>query len=140
MRSASTQAPSRMRQLGRRHGDADRCEVISLGDDIFAFCVGRHVALCQPSRQRLSFVGRDARRFCRAGRGVSVVARSRIITAMTKRDALNVLEQKGLSGGLTPASCWPLVSGSGPEAKRCVRRALGGDGEITHTLDIQHTV
>eukprot|EP00913_Durusdinium_trenchii_P034053 g31875.t1 len=44
--------------------------VISLGEDTFAFCVGRHVALCHQHRQRLSFLGRDARH--------------RIITAMTK--------------------------------------------------------
>lgn len=44
--------------------------VISLGDDAFAFCVGRHIALCHQSRQRLGFLGRDTRH--------------RTITAMTK--------------------------------------------------------
>lgn len=44
--------------------------VISLGEDTFAFCVGRHVALCHQSRQRLCFLGRETRH--------------RIVTAMTK--------------------------------------------------------
>ncbi|CAJ1326856.1 unnamed protein product [Effrenium voratum] len=44
--------------------------VISLNEESFAFCVGRHITLCHQSRQRLSFFGRDARH--------------RTITAMTK--------------------------------------------------------
>lgn len=38
-----------------------RDAVIAVGDDAFLFCVGRHVAVCDQSRQRLGFLPRDAR-------------------------------------------------------------------------------
>ncbi|CAE8609420.1 unnamed protein product, partial [Polarella glacialis] len=47
-----------------------RDAVISVGDDAFTFCVGRHIAICDQSRQKVAFLSRDARH--------------RVITSMTK--------------------------------------------------------
>eukprot|EP00933_Yihiella_yeosuensis_P062327 TRINITY_DN65281_c0_g1_i1.p1 TRINITY_DN65281_c0_g1~~TRINITY_DN65281_c0_g1_i1.p1 ORF type:complete len:1448 (+),score=315.52 TRINITY_DN65281_c0_g1_i1:96-4439(+) len=47
-----------------------RDAVISVGDDAFLYCVGRHICICDQSRQRLGFLSRDARH--------------RVVTALTK--------------------------------------------------------
>jgi len=70
-----------------------RDAVISLNEESFAFCVGRHITLCHQSRQRLSFFGRDARH--------------RTITAMTKSlngKLMAVGERVGSDDGSTHAA------------------------------------
>eukprot|EP00931_Biecheleriopsis_adriatica_P102051 TRINITY_DN77078_c0_g1_i1.p1 TRINITY_DN77078_c0_g1~~TRINITY_DN77078_c0_g1_i1.p1 ORF type:complete len:1467 (-),score=402.16 TRINITY_DN77078_c0_g1_i1:134-4534(-) len=68
-----------------------RDAVISISDDAFTFCVGRHIAICDQSRQRMGFLSRDARH--------------RLITAMTKSSNgkyLAIGERVGSDDGSVP--------------------------------------
>mmetsp|Transcript_26950 Transcript_26950/g.48715 ORF Transcript_26950/g.48715 Transcript_26950/m.48715 type:complete len:1443 (+) Transcript_26950:61-4389(+) len=68
-----------------------RDAVIALSDETFTFCVGRHIAICDQSRQRTAFLSRDPRH--------------RVITAMTKSSngkLLAVGERMGSDDGSVP--------------------------------------
>lgn len=96
-----------------------RDAVISLGDDAFAFIVGRHIALCDHVHHHLNFIQRDAR--------------NRAITAATRSASgrlLAIAERLGAEDGSVQISILNLPSSVGNGQARNGQ----GDEEVLRIL------